>query len=215
MTSYWEMSRFGSVGHLGRVTTGAQGYTVGASIAFGYVPAALAVARTPSRGVGVRSLGRRRSRRRSPMGPHQRPNQNLSSNPQKPGTNRNPETADPKTANPKTANPKPQTANPKPQTQKPQTQKPQTQKPKNDALSRTGATNSALMLWINRDERRLLHPASQGTGLGGALLELAERRGARGFRQIRLYTNETMTENVTWYVRHGFQEIRAESRSPD
>jgi N-acetylglutamate synthase-like GNAT family acetyltransferase len=40
-------------------------------------------------------------------------------------------------------------------------------------------------------------PAAQGLGLGRKLLEFAEQAAvASGFRSIRLYTNEAMTENI-------------------
>lgn len=50
-------------------------------------------------------------------------------------------------------------------------------------------------------------PKWQGLGIGGALLGLAERRArAAGLSQIRLYTNEAMTENLAYYPRHGYRE---------
>ncbi|TCP47217.1 acetyltransferase (GNAT) family protein [Tamaricihabitans halophyticus] len=50
-------------------------------------------------------------------------------------------------------------------------------------------------------------PAAQGKGVGTALLALAERRAReRGYARIRLYTNEAMTENLTYYPRHGYRE---------
>ena len=48
-------------------------------------------------------------------------------------------------------------------------------------------------------------PASQGLGLGRALMAFAERAAiAAGYRTIRLYTNEAMTENVALYTSHGY-----------
>jgi ribosomal protein S18 acetylase RimI-like enzyme len=55
-------------------------------------------------------------------------------------------------------------------------------------------------------------PAAQGRGIGARLLALAEER-ARSLRlsEIRLYTNEAMTENLAYYPRHGYAEThRAE-----
>ena len=50
-------------------------------------------------------------------------------------------------------------------------------------------------------------PAAQGRGYGRSLLDFAERTAAAaGFRSIRLYTNEAMTENVTLYARLGYVE---------
>ena len=55
-------------------------------------------------------------------------------------------------------------------------------------------------------------PSAQRRGIGARLLELAEDR-ARQLRlgEIRLYTNEAMTENLAYYARHGYIEThRAE-----
>ena len=55
-------------------------------------------------------------------------------------------------------------------------------------------------------------PAAQGRGIGARLLALAEEQArGLGLREIRLYTNETMTENLAYYPRHGYAEThRAE-----
>jgi GNAT superfamily N-acetyltransferase len=55
-------------------------------------------------------------------------------------------------------------------------------------------------------------PAVQGRGIGARLLALAEEQArGLGLRQIRLYTNEAMTENLAYYPRHGYAEThRAE-----
>jgi GNAT superfamily N-acetyltransferase len=50
-------------------------------------------------------------------------------------------------------------------------------------------------------------PAAQGHGYGALLLARAERDAEElGLPEIRLYTNEAMTENLTFYPRHGYQE---------
>ena len=52
-----------------------------------------------------------------------------------------------------------------------------------------------------------VHPEAQGTGVGGALLGLADQEAQRvGLSEIRLYTNAKMTENVQYYPRKGFRE---------
>ena len=50
-------------------------------------------------------------------------------------------------------------------------------------------------------------PAAQGRGIGARLLALAEERArSLGLPEIRLYTNEAMTENLAYYPRHGYNE---------
>ena len=55
-------------------------------------------------------------------------------------------------------------------------------------------------------------PAAQGRGIGARLLALAEEQArGLGLREIRLYTNEAMTDNLAYYPRHGYAEThRAE-----
>ena len=50
-------------------------------------------------------------------------------------------------------------------------------------------------------------PGAQGHGYGRLLLDRAERDAAElGLSEVRLYTNEAMTENLTFYPRHGYRE---------
>ena len=55
-------------------------------------------------------------------------------------------------------------------------------------------------------------PSAQRRGIGARLLMLAEDEArARGLGEIRLYTNEGMTENLAYYPRRGYVEThRAE-----
>ncbi|QRM28210.1 GNAT family N-acetyltransferase [Microvirga sp. VF16] len=57
-------------------------------------------------------------------------------------------------------------------------------------------------------------PDMQGRGYGRELIAFAEKLSVeRGFRAIRLYTNEAMTENIGLYKRLGFVEThRAEEK---
>jgi N-acetylglutamate synthase-like GNAT family acetyltransferase len=49
--------------------------------------------------------------------------------------------------------------------------------------------------------------SAQGGGYGRRLLELAERDAAeQGLSEVRLVTNEAMTENLVLYPRHGYRE---------
>jgi N-acetylglutamate synthase-like GNAT family acetyltransferase len=50
-------------------------------------------------------------------------------------------------------------------------------------------------------------PTAQGSGYGALLLDRAERDADElGLPEVRLYTNEAMTENLTFYPRHGYRE---------
>jgi ribosomal protein S18 acetylase RimI-like enzyme len=50
-------------------------------------------------------------------------------------------------------------------------------------------------------------PAAQGRGVGARLLALAEEQArGLGLPEVRLYTNEAMTENLAYYPRHGYTE---------
>ena len=50
-------------------------------------------------------------------------------------------------------------------------------------------------------------PDSQGHGYGALLLARAEQDAReRGLPEVRLFTNEAMTENQTFYPRHGYTE---------
>jgi N-acetylglutamate synthase-like GNAT family acetyltransferase len=49
--------------------------------------------------------------------------------------------------------------------------------------------------------------SAQGDGYGRRLLKLAERDAAeQGLTEVRLVTNEAMTENLVFYPRHGYRE---------
>ena len=50
-------------------------------------------------------------------------------------------------------------------------------------------------------------PHAQGLGVGSTLLRLAEEQARmRGLRQVRLYTNAAMHENLAYYPRRGYRE---------
>ena len=56
-------------------------------------------------------------------------------------------------------------------------------------------------------------PAAQGRGIGARLLALAEDRARALHRpEIRLYTNAAMTENLTYYPRHGYTETHRDQQ---
>jgi GNAT superfamily N-acetyltransferase len=61
-------------------------------------------------------------------------------------------------------------------------------------------------------ENVAVRPGAQGRGIGSRLLTLAEDQArSRGLGEIRLYTNEAMTENLRYYPRRGYTEThRAE-----
>lgn len=50
-------------------------------------------------------------------------------------------------------------------------------------------------------------PGSRGLGIGGRLLRVAEQEAlALGFSEVRLCTNEAMTENIAYYPRRGYRQ---------
>ncbi|MBW9205749.1 GNAT family N-acetyltransferase [Mumia sp. zg.B17] len=58
-------------------------------------------------------------------------------------------------------------------------------------------------------------PGRQGQGRGRALLGWAEvQAAAHGYAEVRLYTHETMVENLAFYRRHGFEVTRAAADDP-
>jgi len=72
---------------------------------------------------------------------------------------------------------------------------------------------AGIIVLLPRPEHLLLDniavaPARQGTGLGRRLLAFAEAEAVRrGYRELRLYTHRTMTENRRLYAAIGYDEI--------
>ena len=63
-------------------------------------------------------------------------------------------------------------------------------------------------------ENVAVHPEHQHQGLGLRLMRFAEQQAAaKGLTELRLYTNERMTENIAFYQRLGYQEV--ERRTAD
>jgi ribosomal protein S18 acetylase RimI-like enzyme len=57
-------------------------------------------------------------------------------------------------------------------------------------------------------ENVAVRPGLQGRGIGSMLIEFAEQHArAHGLTEIRLFTNEKMTENLAYYPRRGFTEV--------
>ncbi|HZQ35496.1 MAG TPA: GNAT family N-acetyltransferase [Dehalococcoidia bacterium] len=57
-------------------------------------------------------------------------------------------------------------------------------------------------------ENVAIDPAAQGRGLGRRLLDFAESEARRlGLPELRLYTNELMTENLGLYAHLGYLEV--------
>jgi GNAT superfamily N-acetyltransferase len=81
-----------------------------------------------------------------------------------------------------------------------------------------GTVQGLLVLVPEQDAMLLANvavaPSARGTGVGRTLLEFAERSAqAAGYRVIRLYTHEKMTENIALYARIGYEEThRAEEK---
>lgn len=56
-------------------------------------------------------------------------------------------------------------------------------------------------------ENVAVDPARQGRGVGAVLLAFADDRArSLGLPEVRLYTNEAMTENIAYYPRRGYVE---------
>jgi ribosomal protein S18 acetylase RimI-like enzyme len=61
-------------------------------------------------------------------------------------------------------------------------------------------------------ENVAVHPTHENTGVGRALIELAERDAvAAGYDSIYLYTHELMSENIALYEKIGYVEYKRES----
>jgi ribosomal protein S18 acetylase RimI-like enzyme len=76
-----------------------------------------------------------------------------------------------------------------------------------------GSLIAGLIVLLPRPDYLLLDniavaPVRQGLGLGRRLLAFAEAEAVRhGYREIRLYTHRTMTENQRLYAAIGYEEI--------
>lgn len=78
-------------------------------------------------------------------------------------------------------------------------------------LEREGAIRGVLVLLDFPDYLLLdnvaVDPDSHGQGLGGMLIAFAEDEARRrGYPEIRLYTHETMVENIAMYPKLGYEE---------
>ena len=75
-----------------------------------------------------------------------------------------------------------------------------------------GSTIAGVIVLLPRPDHLLLDniavaPARQGSGLGRRLLAFAEAEAVRrGYREIHLYTHQTMTENQGLYAAIGYEE---------
>ncbi len=74
-----------------------------------------------------------------------------------------------------------------------------------------GAVAGLIVLLADADhlllENVAVRPETQGSGVGGHLLAFAEGQAvAWGLAEVRLYTNEAMAENLTYYPHHGYAE---------
>jgi ribosomal protein S18 acetylase RimI-like enzyme len=62
-------------------------------------------------------------------------------------------------------------------------------------------------------ENVAVHPEHRGTGLGRALLDLAEAQARRaGFDVVHLFTHEQMTESLAIYTKRGYREDERRSQ---
>ena len=77
----------------------------------------------------------------------------------------------------------------------------------------TGELRGLIVLWPTDEamfvDNVAVDPRCQGRGLGRQLLAFAEQQArSSGLAEVRLYTNEAMTENLAFYARLGFEETR-------
>ncbi|KAI9831913.1 MAG: hypothetical protein M1819_004635 [Sarea resinae] len=85
-------------------------------------------------------------------------------------------------------------------------------------VERDGVVQGILVLIPDKDTMLLdnvaVAPSAQGSGLGRRMLEYAEQSAREaGYRFMKLYTNEAMTENIGLYSRIGYVEThRAEEK---
>lgn len=78
-------------------------------------------------------------------------------------------------------------------------------------LEASGRLRGVLVNVVHHDHLLLdtiaVAPDTQGSGYGAALLARAEQDARElGVPEVRLYTHRTMTENQTFYPRHGYVE---------
>jgi len=79
-------------------------------------------------------------------------------------------------------------------------------------LEDADAAIAAIIVLLAKPDHLLLdniavRPDRQGQGLGRQFIAFAEAEARRlGFMELRLYTHETMTENIALYTRLGFAE---------
>jgi GNAT superfamily N-acetyltransferase len=79
-------------------------------------------------------------------------------------------------------------------------------------LEDSDGTIAAIIVLLPKPDHLLLdniavRPDHQGQGLGRQLIAFAEDEARRlGYAELRLYTHEAMTENITLYGRLGFVE---------
>jgi ribosomal protein S18 acetylase RimI-like enzyme len=79
-------------------------------------------------------------------------------------------------------------------------------------LEEPDGTLAAIIVLLRKPDHLLLdniavRPDRQGHGLGRRLIAFAEAEARRlGQAELRLYTHETMTENIALYTRLGFVE---------
>ena len=103
---------------------------------------------------------------------------------------------------------------------------PRMEKPPGPMLANYAKEITRYQVWVAEVERQIIgglvlipeedyllldniaaHPDHQGCGIGRALLDLTEAEAlSQGYQELRLYTHETMTENIALYTRCGWVE---------
>lgn len=79
-------------------------------------------------------------------------------------------------------------------------------------ISDAAGVRGVLVIELHDDhlfiENLAVHPDHQGTGLGRRLMSCAEQHAIDNqLKELRLYTHELMTENLSYYAKLGYEEV--------
>lgn len=86
------------------------------------------------------------------------------------------------------------------------------------AIDSGGELAGLIVMWARADhwyvDNIAVWPERQGTGVGSVLLAHADDTArTAGFTEVRLYTNEAMVANTTYYEHRGYKETNRSDES--